>query len=202
MRCTRCDRPAVPQAVGRTPEGLVVFGWCLDCLTKVGCTDVVVARPETRHARSRQVGRAPLEPFSRSRSACLRRRALALVIALLGGWGALLMASGGWMLWRHVPRAASPLGNGTPIFLLVGGAATAAIGLLLGALVFGRTLLRSRPVLRAVQGVAFAVALAILLAGVFHHVPRRDPLIVVFAAAALAVSAGARTLERLRRVPS
>ena len=202
MRCTRCDRPAVPQAVGRTPEGLVVFGWCLDCLTKVGCTDVVVARPETRDARSRQVGRAPSNRF----------RATDPIVSDGGPWrlSSRCSAAGGRCSSRRAdgcsgaacPAQASPLGNGTPIFLLVGGAATTAIGLLLGALVFGRTPLRSRPVLRTVQGVAFAVALAILLAGVFHHVPRRDPLIVIFAAAALAVSAWARTLERLRRVPS
>ncbi len=40
MRCTRCDRLAIPQAVGLSREGLVVFGWCLDCLEETGCTEI------------------------------------------------------------------------------------------------------------------------------------------------------------------
>ncbi len=94
------------------------------------------------------------------------------------------------------------ISSGAGFFLLVGGAATAATCLLLGAITFGRAILRSRKVLRAMQGGAFAVALAILLVGIFHHVPRRNPLLVIAAALALAVSASARRLERRHRVAS
>ena len=37
MRCTRCDRIAIPQVVARTPENLLVFGWCLACLAEERC---------------------------------------------------------------------------------------------------------------------------------------------------------------------
>src|SRR3989442_1110962 len=60
MRCTRCDRPAVPQAVGRTPDGLVVFGWCVSCLEETGCLDVRVARhPTPRRPLARSSRPAP-----------------------------------------------------------------------------------------------------------------------------------------------
>lgn len=37
MRCTRCDGLAVPQAVGISEDGRVVFGWCLECLADTHC---------------------------------------------------------------------------------------------------------------------------------------------------------------------
>ena len=37
LRCTRCGGIALPATVGRTPDGALVFGWCLGCMAEVGC---------------------------------------------------------------------------------------------------------------------------------------------------------------------
>jgi hypothetical protein len=139
MRCTRCDRPAVPQAVGLSREGLVVFGWCVDCLRERGCTDVEVARPARGDATLRLPAPSASEgPPGRGDGG--GRRSVAIVARLLGGWAGLLIAAGSGLLWTRSPspRVASPFGNGTPALLIGGGVATAATALLIAALGAGR----------------------------------------------------------------
>ncbi len=155
MRCTRCDRWAVPQAVGRTPDDIVVFGWCLDCLRETGCTEVEVANRVrgTRLPTLPELERAPRHEPDRPRER--RTRIVALVTAMLAVWGMFLLSAGGWLLRRPPEGPVSPFGNGTPVLLLVGGGTTTATALVLGMTAFGRVLLRSRPALRAVRWASF-----------------------------------------------
>ncbi len=137
MRCTRCDRPAVPQAVGLSRDGLVVFGWCLDCLRDGGCTQVEVARTARGDATLRLPDPATAE-VPPSRDGGGGRRSVAIVARLLAGWAGLLIAAGAGLLWARAPRDASPFGNGTPALLIGGGVATAATALLIRSLGTGR----------------------------------------------------------------
>lgn len=210
MRCTRCDRLAIPQAVGRLPDGLVVFGWCVSCLEEAGCLDIEVAQPDrTRPYRLRPLPalRTLATPIVRatrslrsgpSRPHDDRQRlvsAFALVLAL---WG-LVLFLGGLLLRSRTPSPPpSPLGNGSPSLLMLGGGATVAFGLALWGLTSGRAAFTSRPCLKAIQVLAFLTALAILSVGILARSPRNDSMVVVLTSFALAVSAAARWLE-LRR---
>lgn len=192
MRCTRCDRPASPQAVGRTTEGDLVFGWCTTCLELTGCIDVVIAprrrRPSTRlvlkDAVPTPVRREPASPSDE------RRRVVSVVAGCLVGWGALLTAAGLAIRSRSA-TSPSPLGNGTPALFLGGGGSTTLVGLILWATCRARDRPVTRRGWRRVRVFGFAAALAILGLGILWKNPRRDPLIVLAASAALAVSAAA-----------
>lgn len=197
MRCARCDRLAIPQAVGHSPEGLVVFGWCLHCLEEAGCTDIeVVKRPRVRHSLIRPV--LTLEPTGLRVAAnrWSRRKAILGVAAILGGWSLVLLAIGSWSIQRPPPPNPSPLGNGTPMLFLTGGAATAVTALVLLGLSQGRALLASRRACGWVQSGSFLLALAILVVGILFHDPRRDPFVVAAAGLALTLSIGANWQQR------
>jgi hypothetical protein len=213
MRCARCDRLAVPQAVGLSPKGLVVFGWCVQCLEETGCQRIVVAsrarprstRVELERAEPRVVLRRPrsLEsPKPRRPVTPLgdRRRLVGAVSLVLALWGMALLAVG--LVYRFVqePRVPSPLGNGTPALLIGGGGTTAVVGLTLWLLTLGTDLVKSRPTLRLIQVLGVLVAVVILFAGVVAHSPRRDPVVVAVASVSLAVSVVARWMEK-RLVP-
>lgn len=201
MRCARCDRLAIPQAVGHSPEGLVVFGWCLHCLEEAGCTDIeVVKRPRVHRPSIRPV--LALEPTGLRVTATRwsRQRAVLSVAAILGGWSLVLLALGVWSV-QHPPPDPSPLGNGTPMLFLIGGAATAATSLVLLGLSQGRVLLASRRVCGWVQSGSFLLALVILLIGIVFHDPRRDPFVVAAAGLALTLSIGANWQQRRLSVP-
>ncbi|AGA26231.1 hypothetical protein [Singulisphaera acidiphila] len=200
MRCTRCDRLAIPQAVGRTRDGLLVFGWCLDCLEEAGCTMIEAVskcntrRPVPRVLSLRPSTSHPVTPPSD------RRRLLVGVASLLGAWSTVLIAVGVWTLRQPTPSNPSPLGNGRPVLFFVGGAATSATSLLLLCLSHGRGLLRSRQVCWWIQSGSFLLALAILVAGIVYHEPRRNPFIVVAAGLAIGLSLAAHWQER--RLPA
>src|SRR3954452_2147187 len=99
MRCTRCDRIALPQVLGRKQDGHLVFGWCRACLVEEGC-EVVDEPPVDLRLRVR------LSPRLRWRRACrvakrLRRvpsgqRQLGLVVTacLMAAWALVLTAVG------------------------------------------------------------------------------------------------------------
>jgi hypothetical protein len=200
MRCARCDRLAIPQAVGLSPEGLVVFGWCLDCLEEAGCTDVeVVERRSDRRGPPRvsSLGSIAPRPALDRRD---RRRLFLGVTLLLSIWSIVLIAGGIRTIRQPPAPNPSPLGNGSPLLLLAGGAATATTSLLLLVLSHGRALLRSRRAWLWVQSGSFLLALAILFAGIVYHDPRRDPFVVAAAGLALGVSVGAHWRER--RLPA
>lgn len=194
MRCTRCDRLAIPQAVGHTPDGRIVFGWCLACLDEARCTRIEVAR------RSRGRGRAGLligvNGAAAGASGSDRRQMVTLIAGLLGVWSLVLCGTGVLLLVRPRSAAPSPLRNGTPIFFLVGGGTSAATCLLLWGLTRGAGVLRSRSSLRRIHWAAFVLALMILIAGIVRHVPRHDPWVIVAAGLVLLLSALARWRER------
>lgn len=205
MRCTRCNRPAVPQAVGVTPAGVFVFGWCVVCLEESGCQQIAIARParhpSTRLALERSIPWAarpagPPDPLG-------NRRRVAVSVALgLTVWGLVLLAAG-LVFWAlGLARATQLPSNGVPgmnvggpVLLIGGGGSTAAVGFLLWALNARLNPRQSARALRVTQALSFLSALAILLAGIVYRAPRRDGLVVGVASAALVVSAAARWIE-------
>lgn len=124
MRCTRCDRIAVPQALGRLPDGRLAFGLCVRCLTDEGCEAIRIGPRHGRHPR-RLRPRAPAHLADLS-----RRRGLRALAGLLAAWGVTLALVGATFSRSRLPR--SPLGNGSPILLLTGAAAMALLALALG----------------------------------------------------------------------
>jgi len=198
MRCTRCDRLAVPQALGTTPDGRLVFGWCLDCLTETNCTGIQPA--DDARGIGLDHGLRPLAPVpDRGDSVPDRRQAARLVVGLLGGWALVLSTTGVFLIGRARPAGPSPLGNGTPIFLLAGGASSAVTCGLLWGLMLGPRHVQSWKVLRALRWATFLLALIILMWGIIVYTPRRAPLIVAAAASFLGLSAMARVRERRLR---
>ncbi|MFO0951406.1 MAG: hypothetical protein U0835_09700 [Isosphaeraceae bacterium] len=207
MRCARCDRLAIPQAVAQSPKGLVVYGWCLRCLEETGCQQIAVAtrvkRPGTRvdfEAKSSRtlsrVVRTPRKPSPRSSlNPDDRRRLVGTIALLLSLWGLALLVVGVVFGTLHSETAPSPLGNGTPALLIGGGASTAVVGLTLWLMTTGIDAARSRPTLKAIQVVTFLLAMVAILMRVAAQSPRRDPLLLGVASLALALSVSARWLE-------
>jgi hypothetical protein len=216
MRCTRCDRLVIPQAVGLTPEGDLVFGWCLACLEETGCTEIEVASPskavgtqlsvprraprwvakqqerKRARARARALERAEphiLQPIAK------RRRVVAALAGLMGIWGLVLVSAGITLRGRRGPEVFSPFGNGTPALLIGGGAATALVGLTLWAYGSLAAVVRSISALRMIQGIAFLAALGILLEGIVNRYPQRDAVVVALAGLAVIVAIAARMVE-------
>lgn len=210
MRCTRCNGVTIPQALGRTPDGQLVFGWCLPCLQEENCREIVVAQPErslrkrmrdlTRPSRYRKPLKSVVVPVrpQRARSAIDDRyRLLSAVLLIMSLWGVVLVI-GGLVIRAGRPAAGqgSPFGN--PTLLTVGGVAVTSFALSLWFLLSGRRFLETRPGLKAVQVISFLVALVILGVGISFHDPRRDPLVVFLTSLALSASVTARWIE-LRR---
>lgn len=150
MRCTRCDQLAIPQALGRTPEGRLVFGWCLTCLADVGCQEIEIADPPrlrplisllatSSAAQSSRVVRL-IEPSSVT-VGNPRRKVLAVIAVALALWGVVLLVGGLVAQSRPMPISPSPMGNGSPALLLVGGAIMTIFGALLWLLTPGRAAL-------------------------------------------------------------
>lgn len=146
MRCTRCDRPAVPQSVGYTPKGLLVFGWCLDCMHDHECVFVEVGRLPKRPRRGWMkrlgLGRPRGKPSSppvwvrlgavdpelaAGRLRFLRRIAVAIE-ACAGVFFGMGVAS---LILPSSARPQSTLPNGRAAFLIVGGIALAIMGVVL-----------------------------------------------------------------------
>ncbi|WP_406696702.1 hypothetical protein V5E97_37525 [Singulisphaera sp. Ch08] len=200
MRCARCDRLAIPQAVGFLPDGQVVFGWCLDCLEEAGCTEIeAVWRGDSLRELPRVLLHGPTLAYTATAPPD-RRKLLLGITALLATWSIVLIVVGIWTIRQQVPSDPSPLGNGRPILLLAGGAATAATSLLLLGLSHGRILLHSRLACWWIQSGAFLIALAILVVGIVYHDPRRDPFVVAAAGLAIGLSIAAHWQER--RLPT
>jgi hypothetical protein len=211
MRCTRCDGFAVPQALGRLPDGRLAFGWCLSCLETTGCAIVAVGRVGGRRRRpSSLLDLPPAEaatPAARAihedipiarRGRDLHRATLTVVAAVMGIWGLMLGLLGvvtpeGWL-------ATEAAGDLRPV-VRVAALGMGLTGLILAAMAWLPSLYgRGRGAwLKGVEVAASLAALAILLLGLANHDPGRDPWIIAAAAAALALAAVAR--RTYRRLP-
>lgn len=147
MRCARCDRPLVSQAVGWTVDGLVVFGWCLDCLKATDCRDVQVARPRRRvstmldirptRARFRRLMvRASRSGFVRKEPTPGDRRwALGSVALAMAAWGVSLVLTGVCLALHAGLRQGNALGQGSPVLMLFGGGMSIGVAAALGSIV-------------------------------------------------------------------
>jgi hypothetical protein len=203
MRCTRCDRPAIPQAIGYTPGGILVFGWCLDCLEETGCTAIEIAEPRraaTGRASMRSgVGRSTARPADGDQA---RRRGLVAVVASIASvWALVLTLTGVWIRWRRGPVVASPFGNGMPNFFLVGGGTMAATSLLIWTLVIRIDRASWLPVFRLIRWSSFAFALMALALGIYWHDPRHDSSYVLAAGLGLGLATLAGWRERQLKRP-
>ena len=107
MRCTRCDRPAVPQAIGVTPAGLFVFGWCVPCLDATGLPADrgrrAVARVPTRLILESSISWTSLRTRRRPDPLSDRRRLAGAVSLVLSLWGLLLFSVGLSLRFRLAP---------------------------------------------------------------------------------------------------
>ena len=188
MRCTRCDRVAVPQAVGRSRDGVLVFGWCLACLTEGDCTLVESDWSPFGVARRKHRRREPRPP----RPGADRRRLVYLIVGGMAAWTLTLMVLGLVSLGAPTQGRVGPLSRGFGQGLIVAGLLMGGTGLAIWAVTLDR---RLAP--RSIQAAAALVAFTILAYGVLRHSRRRDPWIVGMAAVALAFSWAARRAGRV-----
>ena len=189
MRCTRCDGIAVPQAVGRTRDGVLVFGWCLACLGEEGC---LIEEPPGRRRRWRWQWPA--------RGAGSRRLAVLGVAGLLAAWALVLTFLGVLKVPGPVQDPPRPIDGGSGWFFLGGGGLMALVSLAAWAAVLDRAT-RLRFALKVVQVASATVAVSALGWALLRQAATRVPLAVPVAAVALGLSWAARRYER-RRVPA
>ncbi len=123
-----------------------------------------------------------------------------IIGAVLGAWSLVLVAAGAWSAWRPGARLASPMGNGTPILLLVGGLATGLIGLVLAATALDRAR-RMGAVLRALELGSFVLAVVVMLTNILAYDPRRNIGMLAVVVVLLGVSVSATRLRRSMQSP-
>ena len=212
MRCSECDGLAVPQAIGRLPDGRLAFGYCLRCLERAGATGMIVSSAGSRKRRGRM--RQAAERARKEHPAVASRRGVQWRVPvqrrqLLLGVSGMMLA---WGLSLGSIAVLLPLqgnaGRGIPglraILLVASGlAGLVGLSLLLVALEPGRRTIRA---LFGIQVVASLTALGVLVGGIVAHDPRRDVLIIAIVTAALATAAlarrGAAELEPSQKSPS
>ena len=144
MRCTRCDQPAVPQSVGRTPRGLLIFGWCSSCMDDHGCARIEAPPfgPRLLETEAKPARVGPVWPeWARGPAASdpeQTRNGLSgirLVASLLAIWGVVFCGMGIIRLPFAANRGAGAvsnwLSNGATTFLVGGGLALFALAGLL-----------------------------------------------------------------------
>lgn len=122
MRCARCDRIAVPQALGRTLGGHLVFGWCLDCLEEEGCIEISVARPKLLRRVRPHLG-PPQGPEA------ARRMAQAMMAGMLALWGLTFLVLGVIRLALPATPAGNPFGANAAFALILLGLALKTAGI-------------------------------------------------------------------------
>lgn len=200
MRCTRCDRPAVPQALARDPQGRLVFGWCQECLEWEDCTQIRIAVPVKRRRRlwSGPVRLSLTEDRARPEP---RARALKALAAGLAGWSLILLSLGLSRTVDDQGRLREGIGPGVPWFFFV---ASLALGVTsLGVFVAPHEGDRRRRIgLRLICVIGAVLGVASLLGGVVWHHPRRDPWIAMVAIGSMSAAALASRRLSLERMPS
>ncbi len=221
MRCTRCDKLAIPQVLGRDPLGRLIFGWCLECLKAEGCTEIElvksirqsrsfgawmsrplkerVAKPSaTAGSGSAAINEGPVRPGTPGLDLLLvRQRYVLVVAALLGLWGLAFLAGAlAWVLWPKPVEVGEGLPR-TPFFLgLAGGSLLALSGFLLVAGLEATG--RGEPIRKATRLVTPVLIAGILLYGIVYHSPRRDPWLVALAFVVLLLGGLAGREKRIR----
>ncbi|MEO6810208.1 MAG: hypothetical protein ABI353_13925 [Isosphaeraceae bacterium] len=196
MRCTRCDQIAVPQSVGRTPDGVLVFGWCQTCMAEGGCR---IEEPAARRIW-RRIGQLPqrlARAKPKRREIENRRLGLMGVAGLLAAWALTLTFLGVVRLPGPIQNPPKPIDVGSGWFLLGGGAAMALISVSVWIAALDREALR-RHALKLVQVGSATLAVAALGWGIIRRVPARDPWLAAIFGAGLGLSWAAVWLERRR----
>lgn len=198
MRCTRCDGLAVPQAVGIAPDGRVVFGWCLQCLADSDCRLVEVPATGMIHLRhalpgSGQVGK--VRTANLAASADQSCWVVAVIAFLLMSWGLILLAAGLFSAAAATP-AASPLGNGTPAMLKIGGVATTLMGLVLTVVLWRAKWPSGSLLLGLVRWFSLLAGLGILIYGFIDFQPGRRLAVLSSSGLALGIALLTRWLAR------
>ena len=122
------------------------------------------------------------------------------IAALLGAWSLVLVAAGAWSAWRPGAGPASPLGNGTPILLLVGGLGSALIGLVVAVTALDRAEEGRRGPPGARAG-SFVLAVVVLVASILAFDPRHNIGMLAVVVLLLGISVSATRLRRSRQDP-
>ena len=120
--------------------------------------------------------------------------------AVMGAWSLVLVAASAWSAWRPGARLASPLGNGTPVLLLIGGLASGLIGLVVAATALDRAR-RVGAVLRALELVSFALAVVLMVASILAYDPRHNIGMLAVVVLLLGISVSATRLRRSWQTP-
>jgi hypothetical protein len=202
MRCTRCDRIAVPQALGRDPSGDLIFGWCVDCLKAAHCTEIEIRSARSRDSFDRlmarpikervpsiplvpEVDEGPIMPGTPGHALLRKRRRYALLIAgALGLWGmSFLFVALCWILLASGTEDGQAASRRAMFLGLGGGSLIAVAGFL--AIAALESAGRIEPIRRAVRIATPILIALILIAGIVFHSPKRDPWFVALAFAVL-----------------
>lgn len=121
MRCSRCDQIIIRQAIGKTIKGVLVFGWCFDCMRDEGCLEVEVAERSklSRHRKDSQRKLVltdvpiPVDP---------KIKMVRGVAAGIATWAGILLSAGVIRLFsRQADIAVSGLANGAAGFFIAAG---------------------------------------------------------------------------------
>jgi hypothetical protein len=186
--------------VAQTRGGLVVFGWCLDCLKAEGCIHIEVApKARRRSSTGPQTSRGTIRP-SASEESLGRMRIQRMIAALLGAWSLVLVTAGAWSAWRPGADPASPLGNGTTVLFLAGGLGSGLVGLIVAVMALEPPR-RVSAALRALELVSFVLAVVVLVASILAFDPRNNIGMLAIVVLLLGISVSATRLRRSRQNP-
>jgi hypothetical protein len=187
MRCTQCDGLAVPQAVGLDPDGRVVFGWCPRCLVENRCTIVEISAKGIQDlVLNFDQGNAtrPTRDFNDPRSRGLIIDQSIWLIGLVGFlmliWGGAILGAG-FLTGGQPSRSPSPLGNGTPPMLRIGGLVTMMLGLMFLTMAAHHDREFRRRLVRFIRWGGLIACLVIAAFGLVGGGFVRDPLLFAWA---------------------
>jgi hypothetical protein len=189
--------------VGISPDGKVVFGFCLQCLADTNCrlVDVPARGPydfilgfSTSKAIRPVTGHLAISASQIDQS----RWIIGVVAFLMITWGLVVLAAGLAMPPSPDPQA-SPFGNGTTALLGIGGGVTSLLGLGLLVLVAYRDEFPGLVLLTLVSWLSFLAAIGMLLYGIADYQPRRNVLLVLGVCTSVLISVVSRLLERSQR---
>lgn len=198
MRCTRCDRIALPQVLARAPDGRLVFGWCPACLASESCV-VIDEEPaplqihprEPAGRRVRRIVRRTRRAMRQPRSQEATRRLAGVGIAgLMAAWALILAFVGGWK-WIGA-------GDGRGLMLLTGSGTMALVSLLVWVAVIG-SIDAPSVVLKVVQVAATVIAAGLLAVAISRGGANPASLPCMIACGLLVLAWIARAVDHRRQ---